>query len=276
MKSSLIAVSVFSATLPWVGVASTLDDTNNVAVAILSYAAMDNDDDLDADVEYPVRYTDWNGLLDSVDLPGLTRQDKDAALTDYLMEQSTNDLSAVDGEVRELLRIGLCECRELNHTNALPVVRNFLLNPTSVYMDEPVCLYYKWAKLDEDFFAVTRSFMLNTSSMARKSKPTDFLQLENAINRHKAISNGDAIYTNAVNLVYQFRESCPECAVVLDRFFVSQISGFELSSNRLDTVRGWLVSTNCNSEVRAHCVAVTNQLMNVGHPLAEVESLRGL
>lgn len=60
-----------------------LDNTNNIAVAILSYAAMDNEDYLDADKEYPVRCTDWNGMLDAVSLPGLTRQDKDAAIADY-------------------------------------------------------------------------------------------------------------------------------------------------------------------------------------------------
>lgn len=53
--------------------AEAMDDTNNIAVAILSYAAQDNEDDLEFDVEYPVRYTDWNGLLDGVSLSGVTR-----------------------------------------------------------------------------------------------------------------------------------------------------------------------------------------------------------
>ena len=33
---------------------------------------------------------------------------------------------------------------------------------------------------------------------------------------------------------------------------------------------------NCTSEVRAHCISVTNQLMNAAQPLPEVEALRGL
>ena len=33
---------------------------------------------------------------------------------------------------------------------------------------------------------------------------------------------------------------------------------------------------NCTSEVRAHCISVTNQLMNDAQPLPEVEALRGL
>ena len=252
------------------------EDTNTVAVAILAYASMDNEDDLDFDAEYPVRYTDWNGLLDAVSFPGLTRQDKDAMLFDYMMNQSTNDLSSVDGEIRELIRIGLCECRDLNHTNALPFVRNFLLNQTSRYMDEPVYLYYKWAPLNEDYLAVTRSFLSNESSAARASKPSDLLYFVNSIDRHVNIFGRDEWYTNVVNLAYQSRTACVECAVVLDRLYVSKIGNYEQSSNRLETVRWWLGSTNCTSEVRTHCISVTNQLMNAAQPLPEVEALRGL
>ena len=276
MKRFLKAVCALSATFPLAGLASVLDNTNQIAIAILSYAAMDNEDDLDTGAEYPVRYTDWNGMLDAVALPGLTRQDKDTALTDYLMLQSTNNLAMVDGEECELIRVAMCECRDLNHTNALPIVRNFFLNPTALYMGEPVYLYYKWAPVDEDFMFVTRSFLANTSPMARKSKPADLLNLDDALNRHKKTYGNDTAYTNAMSLVYQFRGFCPESAVVLDRMYISHIADYEQSSNRLATVMAWLASTNCTSEVRAHCVAVTNHLMNAGRPLPEVESLRGL
>ena len=195
MKNLLRVACVLCSIFPFDGPASVFDNTNNIAVAILSYAAMDNDDDLYTDVEYPVRYMDWDGMLDAVVLPGLTRQDKDAALTDYLLAQSTNNLSTVDAEERELIRIALCECRDLNHTNALPIVRNFFLNPTSLYMDEPPFLYYRWALVDDDFMFVTRSFLSNTSVMARKRKPTDLLNLGNAINRHKEALGKDTAYT---------------------------------------------------------------------------------
>src|SRR5574344_2978031 len=58
--------------------AFTNEETNSVALSILAYASMDNEDDLDAEADYPVRYTTWNGLLDSVSLPGWTRGAKDA------------------------------------------------------------------------------------------------------------------------------------------------------------------------------------------------------
>ena len=56
---------------------------------------------------------------------------------------------------------------------------------------------------------------------------------------------------------------------------MSKIGNYEHSSNRLETVRGWLGSTNCTSEVRAYCISITNQLMNASQPLLEVEALRG-
>ena len=276
MKYIIRLISLLGAAATLDSWATVVENTNTVAVAILAYASMDNDDDLDADAEYPVRYTDWNGLLDAVSFPGLTRQDKDAMLFDYMMNQSTNDLSSVDGEIRELIRIGLCECRDLNHTNSLPYVRNFLLNQTAHYMDEPVYLYYKWASLNDDYLAVTRSFLSNESTAARASKPSDLLYLINSIDRHEKYFGKNEWYTNVVNLVYQSRASCAECAVVLDRLYVSKFCNYEQSSNRLETVRGWLGSTNCTSEVRAHCISITNQLMNASQPLQEVEALRGL
>lgn len=256
--------------------AAAIDATNNVAIAILSYASMDNEDDLDVDTDYPVRYTDWNGLLDAVNVSGLSRSDKDAALFNYLMRQSTNDLSRVDGEVRELIRVGLCECRDLNHTNIFPVVRNLLMNPTASYMDEHVYLYYKWASIGEDFLVVTRSFLSNTSLVARAGRSVNLLDIDNSINRHKKVFGGDVWFTNAVNLVYQLRGSCPESAEVLDGMLLSKISGYEYSSNRLETVRAWIDSAKCTSEGMAYCVSVTNRLMNAPHPLQLVESLRGL
>lgn len=252
------------------------DDTNNVAIAILSYAAMDNDDDLDVDATYPVRYTDWNGLLDAVAAPGLSRHDKDSALFDYLMMQSTNDLSRVDSEVRELIRIGMCECRDLKHTNVFPVVRNLFLNPTASYMDEPIYLYYKWAPLDEDYLAVTRAFLSNTSSVARASKSADLLYLDDSINRHKEAFKQDVWFTNAVMLVYQLRRLCPECAEVIDGMLMSKISGYEYSSNRLETVTAWLGSAECTSDGKSYCAVITNRLMNAPQPLIEIRTLRGL
>ncbi len=276
MKYMIRLISLLGAMVTLGVRATAVETTNTVAIAILSYASMDNDDDLDADAEYPVRYTDWNGLLDAVSFPGVARQDKDAMLFDYMMNQSTNDLASVDDEIRELIRVGLCECRDLNHTNAFPYVRNFMLNQTSRYMDEPVYLYYKWAPLNDDYLSVTRSFLTNESREARASKPSDLLYFVNSIDSHVKIFGRDQWYTNVVKLAYQSRATCGECAVVLDRLYVSKIGNYEQSSNRLETVRGWLGSTNCTSEVRSYCISITNQLMNAAQPLSEVEALRGL
>lgn len=38
--------------------ATAVENANTVVVSILAYASMDNEDDLDTEAEYPVRYTD--------------------------------------------------------------------------------------------------------------------------------------------------------------------------------------------------------------------------
>ena len=104
-------------------------------------------------------------------------------------------------------------------------------------MDEPVYLYYKWASLNDDYLAVTRSFLSNESTAARASKPSDLLYLINSIDRHEKYFGKNEWYTNVVNLVYQSRASCAERAVVIEQKKKTKRSNYEQSSNRLETVK---------------------------------------
>jgi hypothetical protein len=256
--------------------AFTNEETNSVASSILAYASMDNEDDLDAEADYPVRYTTWNGLLDSVSLPGWTREAKDAALFEYMLRQSTNDFSAIGGRNRELLRIGLCEYRDLNRTNALPIVRNWSVNPTAVFRGDALYVYLKWASLDQEFLKASETLLTNVTWMTAEEKLEACRGVSGVIGRYKGNCGMDLAYTNALHLVYRARSCNAVCGIVLDCFFVDEIAGYTMSSNRLDTVRGWLSSTNISAGVISHCVSVTNQLMNAAQPLPEVETLRGL
>ena len=270
MKSLSCSVLIALTGLASASRAAAVDETNQVAIAILSYAAMDNEDNFELETEQPVRYSSWNGLLDAVSFPGMSRQDKEAALLGYLMGQSTNNLDGVDGETRELIRVGLCECRDLNYTNALPIVRNFATNPTACFMDEPIYIYYKWAAVDDDFLDVTRSFLCNTSAVCRAAKAADFLFVESSIARHKRRFGADGDYTNVLKVVYQSRKSCPECAIDLDRMLSSEIRNYAMSSNRMEALLCWIDSKRCSSKALGYCSAVTNQLLNASHPLSGV------
>ena len=99
MKSLSCSVLIALTGLASASRAAAVDETNQVAIAILSYAAMNNEDNFELETEQPVRYSSWNGLLDAVSFPGMSRQDKEAALLGYLMGQSTNNLDA-DGTTR--------------------------------------------------------------------------------------------------------------------------------------------------------------------------------
>lgn len=267
----LVGVAAFDA------FAHTNVESNRVAIAILAYASMDNDDDLDAEAEYPVRYVDWDGLLDGVAFQGWTRQGKEDALFRYLDAQSTNDFSRIDGEVREFVRIGLCECRDLNRTNFLPVVRNLALNPTATFRGDAISVYYKWTGLDDGFFAATRALLMDGDiGMSRAIRAAACRGAMEAIGRHKTRLGMDGCYTNAMRIVYQARLNNVECAMGLDSMFVAEFPGYLLSSNRLATAIGWLDSANCGAQVAVQCVSITNRLMNVARPLCEVVALKGL
>lgn len=275
-KINCMACLILSAAVTSDADAFSHSETNEVAIAILEYAAMDNDDTIDVDVEYPVRYTSWDGLLDSVSFAGWTRNDKDAAVREYLQRLATNDFAQIDGSVRELMRIGLCELRDLNCTNALSIIRDWSLNPAAAFREMAIHIYYTWKTIDEDWVLITRKIITNGAGLGRTGKNEMLYHVTNAIGRYRHSLGKDGRYTNAVHVVYQTRSYAPECAPMLDGFFASEIPEYVMSSNRLETVIGWLGSTNCSPDEKSYCVSVTNRLMNAPHPLQLVESLRGL
>ena len=275
--SSTCPLAALMGALAFGAQAFTVDETNNVALAILSYASMDNEDDLDVDAEYPVRYSDWKGLLDCVAIPGWGRQDKDEALFGYMMRMSTNDFGKVDGEICELMRIGLCEYRDLNCTNAIPIVRNWAINPTAKFRDEAIYIYYNWIDLNQDFLTTTGVLLTNALLSAGQARMEACRGAAVAMGRHKRRFGADSCFTNALHMVYRSRSGNAECAMPLDNLFVAEIPGYEWSSNRLETVRSWLDgSANCPAEVMQHCISITNRLLNASHPLAWIEVLRNL
>ncbi len=254
----------------------TPSESNEVALAILSYAAMDVEHEIEADREYPVRYTDWNGLLDGASCPGWSRRAKESSLCSFLLDWSTNDFSRLGAEERDLLRIALCELRDLNHTNALPIVRNWAVNPVADFRMDAISLYSAWAVLGEDFLRTMGTILTNAIWATGQDRIEACLGIAGAIGRHRRRFGCDLPYTNAVHLAYRACPGNPEAGIVLDDLLIQEIPGYEWSSNRLETIVDWLATPHLDPDLVSRWVSVTNRLRESAQALVEIEDLRGL
>ena len=256
--------------------AFTREETNSVAMAILEYAAEDLECEVEENVSYPVRYTDWNGLLDGVDIQGWTREDKSAALTDFILHQSTNDFLTMSCDLCELIRIGLCDIRDLNYTNALPIIRNLVINPSSPMRNDAEYVYFNWVELNTESIATTEILLGDNTWATSDDRRDAIVGIASAINRYRTSIGSDLVYTNAIRSVYSVRHTNASSGNYLDQLFTEAIPGYSLSSNRLETALGWLNTTNLDSVARSRCEAITNELLNTEVALAQIPVLQGL
>lgn len=65
----------------------------------------------------------------------------------------------------------------------------------------------------------------------------------------------------AVDMLYRTRFCEILGADPLDSLFVDMIPGYEFSTNRLNTIAGWLSDTNRSDYVKPYLISVTNQMM---------------
>lgn len=242
--------------------AFTSDETNEVAKSILSYAAGDMEDDISETADYPVSYTNWASMIRGVHVNGWSEQDKENALFAYLSIQSTNNFNQIDPETVELLRIALCECRDLKYTNALPVVRNWAVNTNAKFRADAVALYYDWCDLDSDFIIATERILSGAGSMRKDERRDVVLGAVDAVNRNRGRRPGVCL-ASSCKVLYRNRFTDANGAEALDKLFVAELAGYEMSSNRLDNACRWLAQTNCNPVVAAYLSGITNQLNRV-------------
>ena len=242
--------------------AYTPAETNEVAESILWYAAMDNEDNLDVDAEYPVLFSTWAELVGGDEPGGRTFKDKEKALDNYLFFQATNDCRNLSGETKELLRIALCEMRDLNYTNALPIVSKWMVNPHAVHRDDAIFIYYLRCTVNPEFITNTELLLTNATWTTQEQRSEAIRGAVGAIRRFKGTNQTDVICRNmAVDMLYRTRFCEILGADPLDSLFVDMIPGYEFSTNRLNTIAGWLSDTNRSDYVKPYLISVTNQMM---------------
>lgn len=280
---NVVVVLIFTMVIG-VSHADTHVNREDVVIGLLERLVCDIEDNFDeTNEEQDVDWVSWTqeGFFGEMSTNQTEqffyRKAFDAVLENFATN-GCQSLSACDSPIprQEVARVALCQVRDMSYTNAVPTLRKWALNSNAPHRDEALSLYFAWERLSPEMLTVANSVLTNASTLARSERVETVMGLTARINDYVGRAGKDGCYTNAVQSLYQTRRINIDCAAGLDGFLVAQLPGYEHSSNRLETVRGWLGSTNCTSEVRAYCISITNQLMNASQPLLEVEALRGL
>ena len=281
MRNVIAAIVLlhFGATL-----ADALVNREDVVMGILERLVCDIEDNFDeTNEEQDVEWVSWTqegffGEMSTNQTEQVFYRKAFDAVLENFATNGCQSLSACDSPIprQEVARVALCQVRDMSYTNAVPTLRKWALNSNAPHRDEALSLYFAWERLSPEMLTVANSVLTNASTLARSERVETVMGLTARINDYVGRAGKDGCYTNAVQSLYQTRRINIDCAAGLDGFLVAQLPGYEQSSNRLETVRGWLGSTNCTSEVRSYCISITNQLMNASQPLPEVEALRGL
>lgn len=241
--------------------AYTPAETNAMARLILLSELHGDEDDLDVQREYHCAYTNWQGFIGGDEPNGWRAEEKEAALYSYLASVSTGNCTALDGETQELLGVGLGVLRDLAQTNALPIIREWALNPQGVHRTEAIDLYYSWSRVDGNFVDFTGRMLTNAMNLTRSELRSTVWGAVGALQKSQPARLEDLqCRTNVIALLYGIRLDQVENAIPLDVLFASEMLNYKTSTNRLETISHWLTDTNCTPGMVEYFTPITNQL----------------
>ena len=213
----------------------------------------------------------WSGFLMETDTNGWTMADKKDAFGWYLSTVATNDCVALPEFEKELVRVALTQCRDLNYAEAYDHLRRLSLNSRGIYRDIAIPLVVRFGPVDDAMTDFVETIGTNVASYSYAERGTyDAYQKRlAAINATNALEC--AVRDRAVRRFYQHRFG-PSVAgtVSRDLLFRDYLAGYAQSSNRLEFANYVLSNAECYSNVRRYFVSVTNQLLSAGTPLRQL------
>ena len=176
---------------------------------------------------------------------GWTVAAKKAAFDWYLSTLGTNNcqsLSSLDKSL-VLTAVGLCE--SLAYTNAVPSLKELTVNPLGIYRETALEIVLNFSPVD-DF-------------------TTQFVEeiVTNGV-KFSMIERGCAC---GIYALYRHRRPDLIGTGILDSLFISQVQGYDLSSNRLEFADYVLSHPDADSSDLRRFTSVTNQLLSSGQPL---------
>ena len=276
MNAKFRIAAVFTAAMVTVcASAHTMEETNEVARAMLEYVVLSaNDNLLDGGPwigghEPPLT---WNGFLGRGEHDGWTQQGRKAAFAWYLSTLGTNDCVAMSGMERRCVRTAVKQCRVLNYVESAPALKALALNPRGVCREDAIALTIRFMPVGDAMTEFVETIMTNSTGYSFRECGTASCRYADRLLSFNATNEAQSnIVQRAVLMFYRNRLAASASYSIVDRLFVRNIDSYEMSSNRLEHALNALSLPNCVSPARRTFTSVTNQLLSSGQPLPWIE-----
>lgn len=210
----------------------------------------------------------WYGFLGLDETNGWTVAAKKATFDWYLSTLGTNNcqsLSSLDKSL-VLTAVGLCE--SLAYTNAVPSLKALTVNPLGIYRETALEIVLNFSPVDDFTTQFVEEIVTNgvKFSMIERGCACG-IYAQNIITRQATNDMQRAAKERAWKMLYRHRRPDLIGTGILDSLFISQVQGYDLSSNRLEFAEYVLSHPDADSSDIRRFTSVTNQLLSSGQPL---------
>ena len=215
----------------------------------------------------------WEGFLGSPGggtwAGGWSIAERRAAFDWYLeILTITNSLAFSSNDKGNVLS-AFARCKRLAYTNAVPLLRRAALNPNCAHRDLAIEVGVDLGDVGPSSTEFVETIITNVAGYTRDERVMACCcYVDKVLSMVPSDNHEVAARNTAVRNLYKNRFVGGVIgANALDALFVSQIGGYEYSSNRLENAKFVLASSECRSRTVKKYTAITNQLLTSGRPL---------
>ena len=210
----------------------------------------------------------WHGFLGVDETNGWTVVAKKAAFDWYLSTLGTCNCQSLAPRYKNFVLTAVGMCESLAYTNAVPSLKALIENPNGIHRETALEIVLKFSDIDDPTTQFVEEIVTNgvKFSMIERGCACG-IYAQNIITRQATNDMQRAAKERAWKMLYRHRRPDLIGTGILDSLFISQVQGYDLSSNRLEFAEYVLSHPDADSSDIRRFTSVTNQLLSSGQPL---------
>ena len=214
----------------------------------------------------------WHGFLGVDETNGWTVVAKKAAFDWYLSTLGSCDCRSLSRRDKLLVLNAVEMCGMLAYTNAVPDLKALAYNANGIYREEAIKTVLNFSSVDDATTMFVEGIVTNDVKFGMVERGDACgVYAHNIMTRQATNDVQRAAKERAWKMLYRHRMLDLIGTGILDSLFVSQIQGYESSSNRLEFAEYVLSHPDSDSDDIRRFTSVTNQLLSSGQPLPWIE-----
>jgi len=263
-----LLLSVFMAELSFMALPHTENEKLEVGRYMARFVkASTSYDHID---EALANYREWSRpeVFFGINIDGWTVDEKKEAFDAYIRYIATTNCANEDSPDHVASISAIEQCCWMSRTNELASMRQFVLNTQHPFRKLITREVVELSPLDDITTDFVEAIVTNVSNFSRYERGGALAKYEDKIigadMSNSELSNA---CVRAVKMYYRNRLLSDVGADSFDPVLTKRLSGYTMSSNRLETALFVLSQTNCPQRLREYFTTITNQLLSSGQPL---------